>query len=240
MLLNRKVGKPTLLSLLDPRTNTRWDERVKPISGGAENDLLYERWVKQRRHEVDSLSGGRLAYVHVRAMDDASMRTVFDEIMGRGWNKDAVIVDTRFNGGGNIHEQLSDFLSGKKYFDIIPHGQLVGHRAGRQVDQAVDRADQRGRLLRRAPLPAGLQARRASARRSACRSPGPAPSSGGRTRSTRRWCSGFRWAAGGCPTASSPRGRKSSRTSRCAMDPAVMTMGRDQQIEAAVRELMKK
>ena len=37
-----------------------------------------------------------------------------------------MIVDTRFNGGGNIHEQLSDFLNGKKYFDIIPHGQYVG------------------------------------------------------------------------------------------------------------------
>ena len=40
--------------------------------------------------------------------------------------KQAIIIDTRFNGGGNIHEQLSDFLSGKKYIDIIPHGQYVG------------------------------------------------------------------------------------------------------------------
>ena len=37
-----------------------------------------------------------------------------------------IIVDTRFNGGGSIHEQLSDFLSGKKYFDVVPHGQFVG------------------------------------------------------------------------------------------------------------------
>jgi tricorn protease len=51
---------------------------------------------------------------------------VFEEVLGRGWNKQAVIVDTRFNGGGNIHEQLSDFLSGKVYFDIVPHGQHIG------------------------------------------------------------------------------------------------------------------
>ena len=54
------------------------------------------------------------------------MRTVFEEALGRNFEKKALIVDTRFNGGGNIHEQLSDFLSGKKYMDIVPHGQYIG------------------------------------------------------------------------------------------------------------------
>jgi tricorn protease len=125
-LLNRKLGQLTLLSAYDPDTKTRWEESVKPISLGAEGQLLYERWVRERRHEVDSLSNGRIGYVHVRSMNDASMRTVFEETLGRNLDKDAIIVDTRFNGGGNIHEQLSDFLSGKKYFDVIPHGQYVG------------------------------------------------------------------------------------------------------------------
>ena len=120
------MGKLTLLSVLDPDTDTRWEEPVKPIGARAENELLYRRWVRRRRAEVDSLSDGTLAYVHVRSMNDASMRTVFEEVMGLGWEKDAVIVDTRFNGGGNIHEQLSDFLSGETYFDIVPHGQKSG------------------------------------------------------------------------------------------------------------------
>ena len=125
-LLNRKVNKITLVSVYDPVTNKRWDETLKPISGGEENELLYKRWVKNRREEVDKLSGGKIGYIHVRAMDDASMRNVFEEALGRNISKEAVIVDTRFNGGGNIHEQLSDFLNGKKYFDVIPHGQYVG------------------------------------------------------------------------------------------------------------------
>jgi C-terminal processing protease CtpA/Prc len=126
-LLNRKVDKLTLLSLVDPSNNTRWEESLKPISGGTENELLYKRWVKNRRAEVEKLSGGKLGYIHVRAMNDASMRVVFEEALGRNLGKEAIIIDTRFNGGGNIHEQLSDFLSGKKYFDIIPHGQYVGY-----------------------------------------------------------------------------------------------------------------
>jgi len=124
--LNRKAGKLTLLSLYDPVTNTRWEETTKPIGLGEDNELQYKRWVNMRRKETDSLSKGRIGYIHVRAMDDESMRTVFEEALGRNIGKDALIIDTRFNGGGNIHEQLSDFLNGKKYFDIIPHGQYVG------------------------------------------------------------------------------------------------------------------
>ena len=125
-LLNRKNGKLTLLSVYDPASDTRWEESVKPVSSGEMGELLYTRWVKQRREEVEKLSHGTIGYIHVRAMNDESMRTVFEEALGRNIAKKAIIVDTRFNGGGNIHEQLSDFLSGKKYFDIIPHGQYVG------------------------------------------------------------------------------------------------------------------
>jgi len=125
-LLNHKEGQLTLLSVYDPATQKRWDETVKPISLGEENELLYKRWVKNRREETERLSGGKVGYIHVRSMNDASMRTVFEEALGRNLNKESIIIDTRFNGGGNIHEQLSDFLSGKKYIDIIPHGQYVG------------------------------------------------------------------------------------------------------------------
>ena len=125
-VLNRKTGKLTLLSVFNPATGDRWEESVKPISMGEANELLYKRWVKNRRNEVEQLSGGKIGYVHVRSMDDASMRVVFEEALGRNFEKKALIVDTRFNGGGNIHEQLSDFLSGKKYIDIVPHGQYIG------------------------------------------------------------------------------------------------------------------
>jgi C-terminal processing protease CtpA/Prc len=125
-LLNRKAGKFTLLSVFDPASNKRWDDTVKPVSGAEEVELLYKRWVRRRRADVEKLSGGRIGYVHVRSMNDASMRVVVEEALGLNISKEAIVVDTRFNGGGNIHEQLSDFLSGKKYFDVVPHGQYVG------------------------------------------------------------------------------------------------------------------
>jgi C-terminal processing protease CtpA/Prc len=126
-LLNRKAGQLVLLSVLDPASGTRWEEPVKPVSLGEENSLLYRRWVRNRRAEVDRLSGGRLGYVHVQSMNDASYRTVIEEVLGLSPDKEALIVDTRFNGGGNLHDTLADFLSGKKVFDIVPRGQLVGY-----------------------------------------------------------------------------------------------------------------
>jgi tricorn protease len=124
--LNRKENKNVLLDLYNPETQERWQEVIKPVSLGEENQLLYERWVESRRKEVEKLSDGRLGYVHVRGMNDASMRTVYEEALGKHISAEALVVDTRFNGGGNLHDVLSDFLNGKKYMDIIPHGQYIG------------------------------------------------------------------------------------------------------------------
>ena len=125
-LLNRKADKNTLLSLLDPASKDRWEEVVKPISLGEENELRYQRWVENNRKAVEELSGGRLGYVHVRGMDDDSYRTVYEEVLGRYANKEALIVDTRFNGGGWLHDNLATFLSGKKYVTMMPRGQDLG------------------------------------------------------------------------------------------------------------------
>jgi tricorn protease len=235
-LLNRKVGELTLLSMHDPRTNARWDESVKPIAAREEGELLYQRWVRRRRAEVDSLSGGTIAYVHVRSMDDASMRTVFDEVMGLGWGKKAVIVDTRFNGGGNIHEQLSDFLSGKVYFDVVPHGQRVGFEPMDKWTKpsivVINESDYSDAHL--FPLAYKLKGIGKTLGM-------PVPGTG-----TFVW-----WERQIDPTLvfgipmggwRMPDGRFGEGTTlepdvRVKNDPAIMTAGRDQQIEAAVREL---
>jgi C-terminal processing protease CtpA/Prc len=104
-LLNRKAGKYTLLSVFDPATNKRAGRKQSNRSLWVMRMSWYKRWVRQRRAEVDKPSGGRIGYVHVRAMNDASMRTVVEEARIE-LSKEAIIVDTRFNGGGNIHEQL--------------------------------------------------------------------------------------------------------------------------------------
>jgi Tol biopolymer transport system component/C-terminal processing protease CtpA/Prc len=125
-LLNRKSGQLTLLTVLDPATNNRLDVGVKPISLGDQHELLYERWVKQRRARVEKLSHGTIGYVHVRGMNDESFRDTYSEVLGRESGKTALIVDTRFNGGGNLHDELATFLGGKRYLEYVPRGQNLG------------------------------------------------------------------------------------------------------------------
>jgi len=121
-MLNRKAGKNTLLSLYDAATNTRFDERIKPIPANEEGPLMYKRWVNKMYDMVDKLSGGKVGYVHVQGMNDASYRKVYDEALGRNLTKEALIVDTRFNGGGWLHDDLSTFLSGQTYLRFAAQG----------------------------------------------------------------------------------------------------------------------
>ncbi len=126
MLFNRKGGKPMLLSMRDGKTGARWEETVKPLPVGADGELLYHRWVEQCRHLVDSLSNGQLGYVHVQGMNDESFRTVYEEALGRYHDRKGLVVDTRFNGGGWLHDDLATFLNGKTYMHMEPRGQKLG------------------------------------------------------------------------------------------------------------------
>ena len=118
-LLNKKSGKTVLVSIYSPKSKQRWDEVVKPISRGAQNDLLYKRWIKRNAHLVDSLSNGRLGYVHIKSMGDASYRDVYADILGKYNLREGIVIDTRFNGGGRLHEDIEILFSGEKYLEQV-------------------------------------------------------------------------------------------------------------------------
>ena len=124
--LNHKADTPVRLGLYDPKANTRWSETVHPIGNGLQTRLLYQRWIRSRHDAVEKLSGGRLGYAHIRGMNDGAYREVFDEVFGRDTDKEAILLDTRFNGGGNLVEALTTFLSGKTYATNAPRGQKIG------------------------------------------------------------------------------------------------------------------
>ncbi len=89
---------------------------ILPITASKQNDLLYDRWVKARAAQVDSLSGGRLGYVHIKSMGDDSFRKVYSDVLGRYNDREGIVIDIRWNGGGRLHEDIEVLFSGKKYF----------------------------------------------------------------------------------------------------------------------------
>lgn len=122
VLLNGKARKKTLVTLYSPQTKERWEEVVVPVSNGVMSDLLYARWVKQRAADVDKWSNGRLGYVHIESMGDDSFRSVYSDILGKYNNREGIVIDTRFNGGGRLHEDIEILFSGKKYFTQVVRG----------------------------------------------------------------------------------------------------------------------
>lgn len=118
-LLNKKVGKQVLVSVYNPDNKKRWEEIVKPISKGTQNELLYQRWVKRNEMIVDSLSNGELGYVHIKSMGDASYRDVYADILGKYNKRKGIVIDTRFNGGGRLHEDIEILFSGEKYLEQV-------------------------------------------------------------------------------------------------------------------------
>lgn len=113
-LLNEAAGRRTLIDVKSGGATRQI--AVKPISSGRRNTLLYKRWVDRNAAAVDSLSHGRLGYVHLDGMDDDNFRQAYSALLGKYNDREGVVVDIRWNGGGRLHEDIEVLLSGKKYF----------------------------------------------------------------------------------------------------------------------------
>jgi Tol biopolymer transport system component len=125
-LLNRKAGRNVLLTVRDPGEREPREVVVKPITSREERRLLYDRWVERNRAEVERLSDGRLGYVHVPGMSDRSYRAAFDEVLGMYPNREGLVVDVRWNGGGDLVADLAMFLTGERFLNYTTDDRSTG------------------------------------------------------------------------------------------------------------------
>ncbi len=120
-LLRNRAGQKTLISFTLP-DGSKIDEVVLPVSAGIEYGLLYKRWVEARAADVDRWSNGRLGYVHIAQMADDSFRPVYSDVLGKYNNREGIVIDIRWNGGGRMHEDIEVLFSGKKYLTQVVRG----------------------------------------------------------------------------------------------------------------------
>ena len=98
-LLRNQAGKQVLLRI---RTGDKTREAiVKPIGTSAESNLQYGEWEYTRRLQVERTSGGKIGYIHLRAMGSGDIDR-WEEDYAPVFNDDGLIIDVRHNGGGNI------------------------------------------------------------------------------------------------------------------------------------------
>ena len=122
-LLKMKGGKKMAISIKkDGKKET--EMYIEPAF--TDVTQLYRRWVEQREKMVEKLSGGKVGYVHVEGMDSESFRRVYSDLLGKYRTCEAVIVDTRHNGGGWLHDDLATLLDGTGYIRFEPRGQYIG------------------------------------------------------------------------------------------------------------------
>jgi tricorn protease len=121
-LLNYRLNRKVAVTFNSkPTTDGAWSTRIEPTSMANYAQLRYERWVKERRAIVDKLSGGRIGYVHIQAMNPPSLRR-FERELREYRNKEALVIDQRWNGGGNIEQELLGILVQRQYQVWQPRG----------------------------------------------------------------------------------------------------------------------
>ena len=59
---------------------------------------------------VDKLSSGEIGYLHIRQMNEPSLRQFENDLAAQG-RKKALIIDQRFNPGGGIDQELLEILA---------------------------------------------------------------------------------------------------------------------------------
>jgi tricorn protease len=121
-LLNNRLNRKIDVTFNSkPAEDGAWHTRIEAISSGAYSQLRYERWVSDRRKKVDELSGGRIGYLHIQAMNQPSLRK-FEKEIREYRNKEALVIDQRWNGGGNIEQELLAILVQRQYQVWQPRG----------------------------------------------------------------------------------------------------------------------
>jgi tricorn protease len=97
-----------------PAKEGAWQTKVTPVSSTQYANLQYQRWVADRRAAVDRMSNGEIGYLHIRQMNEPSLRQ-FERDLAMNKDKKALVIDQRFNPGGSIDQELLEILGQRQY-----------------------------------------------------------------------------------------------------------------------------
>jgi tricorn protease len=116
-LLNNKTGEGVDLDVTANPKNPKATRHVEVIAASRDriSQLMYERWVQANEDAVAKSSGGKVGYIHIPSMDDAGLEIFMRSMYSDDFDKDAIVIDVRYNGGGFTHDQVLNYLSGKEH-----------------------------------------------------------------------------------------------------------------------------
>jgi len=89
--------------------------KLHPISSGAQRNLLYDEWQDANQSYVDNQSNNKIGYVHMKNMTGGQLTAFKEDMISEASYKDGLILDLRYNTGGNVHDDVLQFLSQRAY-----------------------------------------------------------------------------------------------------------------------------
>ncbi len=107
LLENKADRVVTLLVNSKPELAGAREEKVRPVK--RETNLRYLDWVASRRAYVDKASNGRIGYMHLPNTAAEGNRELFKGFYPQV-DKEALIIDDRYNGGGFIPDRMIELL----------------------------------------------------------------------------------------------------------------------------------
>ncbi|MCU0705787.1 MAG: S41 family peptidase [Fimbriiglobus sp.] len=115
-LLNNRAGEGVPLRVKDkPDATTKRDIEIVAADRGKVGQLFYERWVAANAEKVEKESGGKLGYIHIPSMDETGLEQFVRALYSDNFDKEGIVVDVRYNGGGFTHDQVLNYLTGKDH-----------------------------------------------------------------------------------------------------------------------------
>jgi tricorn protease len=117
-LLNGKLGEMVALQVsdkveLDPKK--RRSVEIRAASRRAIAPLTYDRWVNKNAKRVAELSKGKLGYIHIPSMDEEGLDRFVRSLYSDNFDKEAIVLDVRYNGGGFTHDQVLNYLGSREH-----------------------------------------------------------------------------------------------------------------------------
>ncbi|MFK5957702.1 MAG: S41 family peptidase [Lutibacter sp.] len=115
------------LTLTFERNGSEFSVNIHPSSKNEVRDLRYDEWQDKNQNYIDSKSNNRIAYVHMKNMSSGELTKFKEDLVSNEANKEGLILDLRYNRGGNVHDEVLKFLSQKTYLNWkYREGKLTG------------------------------------------------------------------------------------------------------------------
>jgi len=77
---------------------------------GDETELRFRDWIETRRRQVDEATNGRVGYIYVQSTGVDAQNELMRQFMAQ-YQKDGLIIDERFNSGGQIPDRFIELLN---------------------------------------------------------------------------------------------------------------------------------